>query len=237
MKTAQTPGPRPPHGGGPGGYHWWPPGCGAETHKISMATWIYPDLSASFALANLLFTYIYIHISMYMYIYIYVILYSISILYDACVSAICMIYEQIYDMISLVSWFVTHKFFHMPRFLATSPPDPPAALEGHGRLAPDLEDHPTILQDQWDGKIKKPVISGIKPPFVDDVPIKTRRFTIAKVPGIISFCDDPPSTQVFLRYFLMENLMENLGKFPFKKWSSSGEFSISMLNYWRAMGR
>ena len=92
---------------------------------------------------------------MYMYIYIYVILYSISILYDACVSAICMIYEQIYDMISLVSWFVTHKFFHMPRFLATSPPDPPAALEGHGRLAPDLEDHPTILQGQWDGKIKK----------------------------------------------------------------------------------
>lgn len=48
-------------------------------------------------------------------IYIYVILYSISILYDACVSAICMIYEQIYDMISLVSWFGTHKFFHLTR--------------------------------------------------------------------------------------------------------------------------
>jgi hypothetical protein len=74
------------------------------------------------------------------------------------------------------------------------------------------------------GKLKKNLwYLGENPPFVDDVPIKTRRFTIAKVPGIMSFCDDPPSTQVFLRYFLMENLMESSQEIPvqemiFKWW-------------------
>lgn len=91
---------------------------------------------------------IYIHISMYMYVNMYIYICN-SIFYIYLVWCMCQCY--MHDIWTDIWYDISGELVWNPQVL---PPDPPAAREGRGRWAPDLEDH-TILQGQWDGKIKK----------------------------------------------------------------------------------